>query len=216
MKKNKKKDELEILDKPLKGLKKFIQDFKAFIQRGNVLNLAVGVIIGAAFTAIVNSFTKDIFMPLITAVFALCGLEGGLKGMCVVLNGQPKLIEDATTGAMVANPDAILWNYGTFIQAIIDFLLTALVVFIMIKVFTAATDAAKKAKERIEDRIEELIDKDEEEKAPVEAEATPAEAPAPVPVVDSNAEIAALLKDIKSLLEKQTQTETQSADTETK
>ncbi len=195
----KKKKDIEILDKPLKGLKKFAQDFKAFIQRGNVLNLAVGVIIGAAFTAIVNSFTKDIFMPLITALFGVFGVAGGLKGMSLVLNGVPQFLEDGTT----INPDAILWNYGTFIQAIIDFLLTALVVFCIIKLLTAAGEAAKKAKERIEDRIDDLIDDEEEEKQEAVVEEAPAPAPAPEPTPDPNAEITALRKEIKERREKQ-------------
>ncbi len=202
--KKKDKNDIDLLNSaPIKGVKKFFTDFKAFIQKGNVLNLAVGVIIGAAFTAIVNSFTKDIFMPLIAALFALCGVEGGLNGMSVVLNGVPKLVEDASTGTMTTNPEAILWNYGTFIQAIIDFLLTAFVVFCIVKILTAATDAAKKAKEHIADKIDDLVDKDEEEAAE-EATAEPEPTPAPAPAPDTNAEIAALLKDIKALLEKQT------------
>ncbi len=205
----KKKDikDIDIINSaPVKGVKKFFADFKAFIQKGNVLNLAVGVIIGAAFTAIVNSFTKDIFMPLITALFAVCGVQGGLSGMSIVLNGVEPFVLDSATNTMVTNPEAILWNYGTFIQAVIDFLLTAFVVFCIVKILTAATDAAKKAKAHISDKIEYLIEgEDEAEEAPA-AEETPAPAPEPTP--DPNAEMVALLKDIKALLEKQASSET--------
>lgn len=86
------------------------KEFKEFIMRGNVMDLAVAVIIGAAFTAIVNSLVDDIIMPIIGAII------GGV---------------DFTSLAITAGDATI--TYGNFIQAIINFLLIALVLFLMIR-----------------------------------------------------------------------------------
>lgn len=121
-------------------MKRFLGEFKKFIQRGNVIDLAVGVIIGGAFSAITASLVNDIIMPLITALFAACGLNIGLQGLSVVLNNQPMYLPDGAT----LNPDAIIWNYGNFIQAILNFLLIAFVLFCIIKAINAANDGVKK------------------------------------------------------------------------
>lgn len=121
-------------------MKRFFGEFKKFIQRGNVIDLAVGVIIGGAFSAITASLVNDIIMPLITALFAACGLNIGLQGLSVVLNNQPMYLPDGAT----LNPDAIIWNYGNFIQAILNFLLIAFVLFCIIKAINAANDGVKK------------------------------------------------------------------------
>ena len=97
-----------------KGLWK---EFKEFISRGSVIDLAVGVIIGAAFTAIVTSVVSDLFSPLIG--WALQGLD--LTEMKIVL----------TPAAGDVAENAI--KYGSFLMAVINFLLTALVVFILVK-----------------------------------------------------------------------------------
>ena len=95
-------------------MKAFIKEFKEFISRGNVMDMAVGVIIGGAFTAIVTSLVNDIMNPLLSLI------TGGLDftAMCVVLGEG----EGAAT-----------LNYGAFIAAAINFLLTALVIFFLIK-----------------------------------------------------------------------------------
>ncbi len=87
-----------------------IKEFKDFIMRGNVMDLAVAVIIGAAFTAIVNSLVNDIIMPIIGAIL------GGVD----------------FTSLAIAVGDATI-TYGNFIQAIINFLLIALVLFLIIR-----------------------------------------------------------------------------------
>lgn len=87
-----------------------IQEFKDFIARGNVLDLAVAVIIGAAFTAIVTSFVDDIIMPIIGVIL------GGVD-----FSGLALTVGEATI------------TYGNFIQAIINFLLIALVLFLLIR-----------------------------------------------------------------------------------
>ena len=95
-------------------MKAFVKEFEEFISRGNVMDMAVGVIIGGAFTAIVTSLVNDIMNPLLSLI------TGGFDftAMCVVLGEG----EGAAT-----------LNYGAFIAAVINFLLTALVIFFLIK-----------------------------------------------------------------------------------
>lgn len=95
-------------------MKAFIKEFKEFISKGNVMDMAVGVIIGGAFTAIVTSLVNDIMMPILSL------LTGGMDfaSLCIVLGEG----EDAAT-----------FNYGSFIQAIINFLLIAIVIFVIVK-----------------------------------------------------------------------------------
>lgn len=95
-------------------MKAFFEEFKKFISRGNVMDLAVGIIIGGAFTAIVNSLVNDIVMPL----FSL--LTGGIDFAALSIPlGQGE--------------EAAALNYGSFIAAIINFLLISLVIFCIIK-----------------------------------------------------------------------------------
>lgn len=106
-------------------MKKFIDEFKAFAVKGNVIDMAVGVIIGGAFGKIVASLVNDIFMPLISL------LTGGINvsGLFVQLSGAEKFASiDAAKEAGVAT-----FNYGMFIQNIIDFVLIALCVFLFVK-----------------------------------------------------------------------------------
>lgn len=98
-----------------------IQEFKEFIARGNVMDMAVGIIIGGAFTAIVNSLVEKIITPLISIVTG-----GGQVG----------------AGWQIAVGDAVI-DFGAFVGAIIDFLIIALVVFLMIK---GVNNMSKKAK----------------------------------------------------------------------
>ncbi|MBR5579538.1 MAG: large conductance mechanosensitive channel protein MscL [Lachnospiraceae bacterium] len=109
-------------------MKKFTEEFKKFITRGNVMDMAVGVIIGGAFTAIVNSLVNDIMMPVLSLI------TGGIDftHMCIILGKG----EEAAT-----------LNYGTFLAAVINFLLIALVIFIMIKFINKLTPKKEKAPE---------------------------------------------------------------------
>lgn len=95
-------------------MKTFFEEFKKFISRGNVMDMAVGVVVGGAFTSIVNSLVGDIIMPLIGL------LTGGMdfSSLCIVLGTGE---EPATL------------NYGNFISSVIDFLLISLVIFCVIK-----------------------------------------------------------------------------------
>src|SRR5215469_18652445 len=101
------------------------EEFKKFAMRGNVLDLAVGVIIGAAFTGIVNSLVKDIIMPPIG--LALGGVDFG--NFFVVLKGDRAV---DTLAAAAAAKDVTI-NYGLFVNAIINFLIVAFVLFVLLR-----------------------------------------------------------------------------------
>lgn len=109
-------------------MKKFMEEFKKFIARGNVMDMAVGVIIGGAFTAIVNSLVNDIMMPVLSLI------TGGMDftHLCIVLGKG----EEAAT-----------LNYGAFLAAIINFLLIALVIFFLIKGINKMAPKKEKAPE---------------------------------------------------------------------
>ena len=109
-------------------MKKFMEEFKAFINRGNVMNMAVGVIIGGAFTAIVNSLVNDIINPLL-------GCIGGLNFSEYVL----PLKGEATL------------NYGNFITAVINFLITAFVIFCLVKGINTLRAKTAKAEPVVEE-----------------------------------------------------------------
>ncbi len=108
--------------------KSIIKEFKEFIARGNVLDMAVGVIMGSAFTAIVTSLVEDIFTPIIGMITG--GIDfAGLKYV-VKIPDMDQLLEDGTP-TMV---DGATLTYGNFIQNIITFLLTSICVFAIVKI----------------------------------------------------------------------------------
>ena len=105
-------------------MKKFIGEFKEFISRGSVVDLAVGIIIGSAFTAIVTSLVNDLIMPLISL------LTGGVnfQDWFVSLDGS-----HYATLAEAQEAGASTLNYGSFIAAVINFIIVALVIFMLVK-----------------------------------------------------------------------------------
>ena len=115
-------------------MKKFFQEFKEFINKGNVLGLAVGVIIGGAFSTITTSLTNDVIMPIVS-IF-LGGVD--FSSMSVVLPTFYAVAEDAAPNTL---------NYGSFISAVINFLILALVVFCIVKAVNAAMEKTKKKEE---------------------------------------------------------------------
>lgn len=112
-----------------------LQEFKNFIARGNVVDMAVGIIIGAAFTAIVNSLVADLINPIIGVV------TGGLDFSNLFINlgagDYPSLAAAKEAGAPV-------FAYGAFITAVINFLIIAFVVFLLVKLVNRVKDAAAK------------------------------------------------------------------------
>lgn len=132
-------------------MKKFIEEFKAFIAKGNVMTMAVGIIIGGAFTSIVNSLVNDVITPFLGIII------GGINFTGIIIQiGEAQLL------------------VGNFIQAIITFLLTAFVIFWLVKIFNKLTEKKK-----------------EEEPAP-EPEKEPEPAPTPEDIQ--------LLREIRDLL----------------
>lgn len=106
-----------------------IKEFRDFIMRGNVIDLAVAVIIGAAFTAIINSLVQDIIMPILGLI------TGGLSFNSLYINLSGKSF---ATYAEAKAAGAAVIGYGAFIQAVITFFLIALSVFFIIKAVNAA------------------------------------------------------------------------------
>src|SRR5256714_4323996 len=108
-----------------------LKEFKEFAVNGNAFDLAVGVIIGAAFGGIVSSLVKDIIMPPISA------LTGGLdfSNKFVVLKAGKDGADSFTNIADAVKAGAVTWNYGNFISLIINFLIVAFAVFLMVRAF---------------------------------------------------------------------------------
>ena len=112
-------------------MKKFASEFKTFITRGNVVDLAVGVIIGGAFTAIVNGLSDYILKPLINALLFLILGKGSLENIYTFLHYETMVDEAGKTVVDLANSIYIDW--GAFISAIINFFIIAIVLFVIVK-----------------------------------------------------------------------------------
>ena len=151
---------------------KLVSDFKEFITKGNILDMAVGVIIGGAFGKIVSSLVADIIMPL---VGALCNTTS-LADLKYVITEAVPASEDGTVAAVAE----VAVKYGQFIMYIVDFLIVALCMFIVVKLFVG-----------MRTKVDSLKKKEEEEVA----EEAPAE-----PTVEEKT--LATLTEIKELLEK--------------
>ncbi|MBQ8474791.1 MAG: large-conductance mechanosensitive channel protein MscL [Clostridia bacterium] len=135
-------------------MKKFFADFKAFIMKGNIIDMAVGVVIGGAFGKIVTSLVADIITPLISILTG----KVSLTELKWVINEA--VLDEA--GAVVT-PELAL-TYGNFIQNIIDFLIIAISIFIVLRVMTVT-------QKKLEDlRKKEEEEKKEEPEAPAETE----------------------------------------------
>ena len=102
-----------------------VSDFKKFINRGNIIDLATGIIIGAAFTSVVNSLVNDIIMPLISRI-----INFDLSGAKVALREE---IVEVVDGESVVTQEAIYLRYGQFFQYLLNFLLIALVIFALVR-----------------------------------------------------------------------------------
>lgn len=119
---------------------KFVKEFKEFALKGNVMDMAVGVIIGGAFGKIVTSLVNDIIMPPIGFFF------GGSKFSelkYTFKEAVPAKLDEAGNEISAA-VDAVTWNYGSFIQNVVDFLIIAFVIFLMVK---SINKLSKKKKE---------------------------------------------------------------------
>ena len=124
-------------------MKKIAGEFKEFIMRGNVMDLAVGVIIGGAFQAIVNAFINDLIMPFIGL------LTGGINfnEQFLILKLPEGVEASQVTYANASELGASIWGYGAFITALINFLTMAIVVCLLVKAINKASSIGKKKKE---------------------------------------------------------------------
>lgn len=159
-------------------MKKFWKDFKQFATRGNIMDLAIAVVIGGAFGKIVTSLVNDIIMPLV-------GLAtGGINIADLKWIIKPAEITD---GVVTSAESAIL--YGQFIQNIVDFLIIALFIFVALRILMRAQKTLSTLSEK---EIKKLIKKG--------VIKSPEEAPAPPPAPETTEDI---LKDIRALLNNQ-------------
>ena len=170
-------------------MKKLLQEFKAFINKGNVMDLAVGMIIGSAFTAIVTALVQNILTPLINWIPGT-GDTGALQTVL-----REAVVDE--TGNVVT--PALILDWGAVISAIITFLCTAIVLFLIVKLFNKMKEAGEKVKDAA--RKEEQT-AEEAAEAPVE-EAAPEVAPEPAPVEEVKpSESEMLLREILEELKK--------------
>ena len=170
-------------------MKKLINEFKAFVNRGSVLDLAVGMIIGAAFTAIITAVVNGILKPLINLIpLSDTGLQTVLR---------PAVLDES--GEVLT--EALILDWGSVISAIITFFLTALVLFIIIKIVNKAKEEANvnaKMKAKCEEKMkkgEALNDVEKkwvalmQKKHPEMVPALPEEPLAPAPEAPSKTEV---------------------------
>lgn len=167
---------------------KLWKEFKAFISKGSALDLAVGMIIGSAFTAIVTALVNGILKPLINWIPL-----GDGTGLQTVL--RPAVLDEA--GNVLVQ--ALVLDWGAVISAIITFLLTAVVLFAIIKVINTARDLGKRETEKLKKQLRRGKITEEEAaaaQAKLDEDKAAKEAPAPAPV-DPTLE---LLREIRDLL----------------
>ena len=126
-------------------MKKFIKEFREFIAKGNVIDMAVAVVIGGAFGKIVSSLVNDIIMPLIGLI------TGGTNVSSLKYVFSEAVLNEA---GEVVTPEVAL-TYGVFIQTVIDFFLIAISIFVFLKILLAAKSKFQKKKEEEEAPTEE-------------------------------------------------------------
>lgn len=128
-------------------MKKFFSEFKDFIMRGNVVDLAVAVIVGGAFQAIVNSFINDLVMPFIGLITGGINFADQFIVLKVPEGVDLATVEAAKTAADATELGATVWAYGAFITAVINFIVMAFVVFLLVKAINKAQTIGKKKEE---------------------------------------------------------------------
>jgi len=117
-------------------MKKFFSDFKKFISRGNIVDMAVGVIIGSAFSAIVTAFTNKIIMPFINLLLSIGGTNG--------LETAYTILKPVYTDGSLDLTKSIYIDWGAFITAIINFFIIAFTLFLILKVAMKSSEMFKK------------------------------------------------------------------------
>ena len=145
-------------------MKKIIAEFKKFIMRGNIVDMAVGVIVGSSFTAIVNALSNNILKPIINYLLALIFGADSLTEVYTFL-GKPAYVPILDDAGKIAGytqeidlANSIYIDWGAFINAIINFLLIAIVLFSIVKIVNVVRDGKKKL---VEGLLEDMPTKDD-------------------------------------------------------
>ncbi|MBM6704356.1 large conductance mechanosensitive channel protein MscL [Sutterella massiliensis] len=189
-------------------MRKFLSEFQAFISRGNVLDLAVAVIIGAAFSKIVDSLVKDIVNPILGVLVG----RPDFTNLFIVLKPVEGYTGPNTYEALV-KAGATVFGYGAFLTAVIQFLLLAFAVFWLIKiVMTARAKIAETAEKLLSDEKTAALEaekakaeekaKEKAAEAEKKAKEDAAQAAIQAAAKKSDAETVALLTEIRDLLKK--------------
>ena len=183
----------------MKKIKALLAEFKAFITRGNVVDMAVAVIIGAAFGAIVTAMTDGIIKPLVD--WAMSGVNNNAAGLITML--KPAYLLDAAGNPtnLLDFENSIYIDWGTLIMKVIDFLIIALVLFTIIKVFmglkNATTTAAEKTKAKLVKKLQKQGMSKEEANAQAEAQVAAEQSAAPAePAKPTTEELLAEIRDL--------------------
>lgn len=170
-----------------------IAEFKKFITRGNVVDMATGVIVAGAFTKIITALTNNVFMPIVNwLVYNVTNGEG--VSLITVLNGKDYLVENAE-GIKEINPECIFIDWGVVIEAVVNFLLIAIIIFSIVKIINSVR--AKLDAMKLKLKEEEMA----KEKALAEEQARIAQAEANKEKAESES-TNALLVEIINLLKK--------------
>lgn len=194
-------------------MKKFFKEFLTFIKRGNVLDMAVGVIVGSAFTAIVTALSNGILKPLINWVLALVGGDSNALESAYTILKATYTVNDAGEKVLdLANSIYIDW--GAFVSAIINFILIAFVVFCIVKAINKARELAD-IDAMMTAKVQKKLDADEKlteteqkwlakyakrhpDKAPKKIEAAPEEEPVVEEPTKTEKLLEEILKELKA------------------
>ena len=197
-------------------MKKFFKEFKEFISKGNILDIAIGVIIAGAFSQIVTALTNKILMPLINSLLAPA--TGGDKIYTILWSSKLMYSADdvskldeagkAALSAYQLGPDGGYYSklffidWSSFIEAIINFIFIALVLFTITKIFISINKKREELKNKIKTDLEKKLGKNEDKVEEIE-EVKEVETPVTEPAVtNENQEIISLLKEISDKLNK--------------
>ncbi len=148
------------MEKKMGAVGKFFAEFKKFITRGNVLDMSVGVIVGGAFTGIVNGLSNFILKPLINWLIAALIGANGLEGAITMLS--PAYTESVDANGVATQvldlANSIYIDWGAFISAIINFLIIAFVLFSIVKVINSLNEAKEKAEDEAKSKHEKNVE----------------------------------------------------------
>ena len=134
-------------------MKKIIEEFKKFIMRGNIVDMAVGVIVGSSFTAIVNALSNNILKPVINYLLALIFGANSLSDVFTFLTKAYKLDDNGVVTTEIDLANSIYIDWGAFINAVINFFLVAVVLFTIVKLVNTLRDGHKKVLKEISEEI---------------------------------------------------------------